>query len=239
MSLSQRARTLAEDVLLLRAMRGSERLSTLFEYQLELISEVHQPIKHEELLGQPVTVRLELPDYRTRYFNGIVSRFSHTGFDGSLCHLPGLNFDLVSHPAPPIMSYLPGLTVLTSSRTSSMEARPHRFPGIPGRAASVPELLCAVPWKQILAFISRLAGTGRHPLLFRHADGKHNFETGRRDNGAHHPRCRLRRNSTTPPMRPHCGSRDHINHWSVAGAVQSSGPSSTPISTLQRLEKTC
>jgi len=71
-------------VLLLRAMRGSERLSTLFEYQLDLISESRQPIKHEDLLGQPATVRLGLPGYQTRYFNGIVSRFSHTGFDGAI-----------------------------------------------------------------------------------------------------------------------------------------------------------
>jgi len=60
-------------------MRGKECLSALFKYKLDLISESYQPTRHEDLLGQPVTVRLELPDDRTRYFNGIVSRFSHTG----------------------------------------------------------------------------------------------------------------------------------------------------------------
>jgi len=75
---------LGEDVLLLRAMRGKERLSTLFKYKLDLISESRQPIRPEDLLGQPVTVRLDLPDHRTRYFNGIVNRFSHSGFDGDL-----------------------------------------------------------------------------------------------------------------------------------------------------------
>jgi len=64
-------------------MRGSEQLSTLFEYELELISEFVN-IKYEDLLGQPATVQLELPNYQTRSFNGIVSRFSHTGFDGAL-----------------------------------------------------------------------------------------------------------------------------------------------------------
>ncbi|WP_133512161.1 hypothetical protein [Candidatus Thiosymbion oneisti] len=64
MPLSQRNRSLSvttplgEDVLLLRSMSGRERLSTLFEYQLELISK-SMNIKHEDLLGQPVTVRLE------------------------------------------------------------------------------------------------------------------------------------------------------------------------------------
>jgi len=89
MPLSQQARTLSvttplgEDILLLRSMRGHEQLSTLFEYELELISKFTN-IEHEDLLGQSVTVQLKLPDYRTRSFNGIVSRFSHTGFDESV-----------------------------------------------------------------------------------------------------------------------------------------------------------
>jgi len=79
MPLSQQKRTLAvttplgEDRLLLHAMKGREHLSILFEYELELISE-DMKIKHEDLLGQPVTMRLDLLDHRTRYFNGIVSR---------------------------------------------------------------------------------------------------------------------------------------------------------------------
>jgi len=89
MFLSQQARTLSastplgEDILLLHSMRGSKHLSTLFTYQLKLISE-YRDIKHEDLLGQPVMVQLELPNYQTRYFNGIVSHFSHTGFDGAV-----------------------------------------------------------------------------------------------------------------------------------------------------------
>jgi len=81
MPLSQRARSLGvttplgEDALLLRAMRGKERLSTLFKYKLDLISESRQPVRPEDLLGQPVTVRLNIPDHRTPYFNGVVSRW--------------------------------------------------------------------------------------------------------------------------------------------------------------------
>jgi len=51
---------------------------------LELISESRRPIRHEDLLGQPVTVQIELPKYRTRYFKGLVSRFAHIGFDGAV-----------------------------------------------------------------------------------------------------------------------------------------------------------
>lgn len=70
---------LGEDVLLLARMTGYEELGRPFEYQLELLSENHEiPLK--DLIGQNVTVRLEMPQQnRTRYFNGFVSRFAHVG----------------------------------------------------------------------------------------------------------------------------------------------------------------
>ncbi|MEJ2328150.1 MAG: type VI secretion system tip protein TssI/VgrG [Chromatiaceae bacterium] len=70
---------LGPDVLLLRSMTAREGLSTLFELQLDLLSTNHQ-ISAEQILGQSVTVRLELQDGRgTRYFNGLVCRFEHAG----------------------------------------------------------------------------------------------------------------------------------------------------------------
>ncbi len=86
MALSQQQRSLSistplgEDVLLIRGMTATESLAGLFEYQLDLISEEIN-IRHEDLLGQPITVRLTLTDGGQRYFNGIVNRFSQVGFD--------------------------------------------------------------------------------------------------------------------------------------------------------------
>ena len=73
---------LGEDVLLLRSMVATERLSAPFEYELTLLSD-RIDVPADELLGTPATVALELPDDARRFFNGYVSRFSHTGFDGS------------------------------------------------------------------------------------------------------------------------------------------------------------
>lgn len=86
---SQRARLigvktpLGEDALLLRSATVSERLSTLFELQLELLSEGDH-INAESLLGQTMTVRLDLQDETPRFFNGYVSRFAHVGYEGRL-----------------------------------------------------------------------------------------------------------------------------------------------------------
>ena len=73
---------LGEDVLLFHRMTATEELSRLFRFELDLLSENHS-ISFEDLLGQKVTVRLELPHDKNRYFNGFVSRFSQTGTLGN------------------------------------------------------------------------------------------------------------------------------------------------------------
>jgi len=71
------ATPLGKDVLLLTSMSGTEQLGRPFEYQLELASEDHQ-IKYADIVGQNVTIRLNLSEDKTRYFNGFVSRFTQT-----------------------------------------------------------------------------------------------------------------------------------------------------------------
>lgn len=74
------ATPLAAEALVLRRMSGSEQLSRLFEFDLELHSDDIN-IRHEDLLGENVTVSIELPDSELRYINGFVSRISMEGYD--------------------------------------------------------------------------------------------------------------------------------------------------------------
>jgi type VI secretion system secreted protein VgrG len=76
------ATVLGKDVLLLEAMHGNEGMSRLFSYELSLISE-NQGIKFEEIIGTAVTVALDLPWGRKRYFNGIISKFSQASGSGT------------------------------------------------------------------------------------------------------------------------------------------------------------
>lgn len=66
---------LGTDVLLLQSFAGSEEISRLFSYDLELLSE-EPNLQFEDLIGQNITVRLELPSGETRYFNGYISRLA-------------------------------------------------------------------------------------------------------------------------------------------------------------------
>lgn len=65
---------LPDDVLLFRSMSGREELGSLFQFELDLLSEDFG-IKLDDVLGQSMTVQLNLPDGEFRYFNGVVSRF--------------------------------------------------------------------------------------------------------------------------------------------------------------------
>ncbi|MCU0934927.1 MAG: type VI secretion system tip protein VgrG [Gammaproteobacteria bacterium] len=76
---------LGEDVLLLRRMTGSETLSRPFELTLSLYSE-RVNLRFEDILGQSVTVRLDLLSGGQRYFNGLVSHFSQSPGDGRYAH---------------------------------------------------------------------------------------------------------------------------------------------------------
>ncbi|WP_133512513.1 type VI secretion system Vgr family protein [Candidatus Thiosymbion oneisti] len=226
MPLSQRARTLAvttplgEDILLLRSMRGSERLSTLFEYQLELISESYQPIKHEALLGQPVTVRLELPDYQTRYFNGIVSRFSHTGFDGAVAI-----YQATLVPWFWLLSCTTDCRIFQDRTVPDIVKDIFREHGYidfeeflvePHRRRNY----CVQYRETDFTFISRLLEQEGIHYFFRHEEGKHTLVLAD-DNGAHHPVAGYEEIPYYPPDETALRERDHISGWSVAGSVQS------------------
>lgn len=67
---------LGANALLLEKFRGVERLSAPFEFVLDLLAESGTDVDFKKLLGQPVTVSLQRPNGATRYFNGIIRRFS-------------------------------------------------------------------------------------------------------------------------------------------------------------------
>lgn len=69
---------LGEDVLLLQRMSGTERMSGLFEFTLDLLSSNHT-LTAKDLLGTSLTVSVDMGANGKRYFNGLAVRFSHTG----------------------------------------------------------------------------------------------------------------------------------------------------------------
>lgn len=73
--------TLGDDVLLFRRMSGTERLAGLSEFDIELFSE-RADLKIDDVLGQLMTVSIDLPDGGQRHFNGFATRFALSGRHG-------------------------------------------------------------------------------------------------------------------------------------------------------------
>ena len=79
------ATPLGDDVLLLQGLTGHEGISRLFHFNLDLLSE-NNSISFDDLVGQNVTIRVNLYDGSDRYFNGFVSRFAQSGADARFTH---------------------------------------------------------------------------------------------------------------------------------------------------------
>ncbi|HEU5072953.1 MAG TPA: type VI secretion system tip protein TssI/VgrG, partial [Polyangiaceae bacterium] len=69
---------LGDDTLLFFSMDCTEALGQPFEYEVDLLSTDEQ-IDLVQLLGQMMVVRLELPNFQTREFTGLVRRFVQVG----------------------------------------------------------------------------------------------------------------------------------------------------------------
>lgn len=66
---------LGQDKLLIAGFSGTEGMSRLFEFRLDLLSE-STDITADQILGMSVTVTMARPGGDPRYFNGIVRRFA-------------------------------------------------------------------------------------------------------------------------------------------------------------------
>ena len=67
---------LGTDVLLLRHFAGTESLSRLFHFELDMVADSTTDIAFDQILGQTSRSRSRCRTLRRRFFNGIVSRFS-------------------------------------------------------------------------------------------------------------------------------------------------------------------
>ncbi len=70
---------LGKDALALDRMSGAERVSALFEFNYALSSETSD-LSADKILGQGLTLTIELPTGGKRYLHGVVAEFAQIGF---------------------------------------------------------------------------------------------------------------------------------------------------------------
>lgn len=69
---------LGKDKLLFKSLQGTEQLSDLFHFQIEMLSQ-SSTIDFNDIINQPITIQVEFAPQHVRYFNGIVTRFTQAG----------------------------------------------------------------------------------------------------------------------------------------------------------------
>src|SRR5205807_3460061 len=67
---------LGVNAVLINAFEGSDAISDIFQFKLDLLAEVNKPINIRNLLGKAVSLSMLDLDNRKRYFHGIVSHIS-------------------------------------------------------------------------------------------------------------------------------------------------------------------
>jgi type VI secretion system secreted protein VgrG len=77
------ATPLPGDTLILVGFWGSEGISQLFRFHLDLVAQNSKEVPFDKLLGQKVVVSLILSNNKKRYFSGICSRVTQGGRDSS------------------------------------------------------------------------------------------------------------------------------------------------------------
>ena len=85
---------LGDDVMLLEDFNGQEGISQLFRYQLHVLVEntkkgerpIPKKVAIDDLLGQGITVEMDLPSGEKRFFHGICNRIGQGDTDQTFTH---------------------------------------------------------------------------------------------------------------------------------------------------------
>ena len=209
---------LGEDVLLFHGMSAREEMSRPFEYKLDLLSDKHD-VKLDDILGKNVNITLGLPDDKTRYFNGFVTRFAQGGTYGRYYRY--------------IATVRPWLWFLT--RTADCRIfQDMKVPDIikavfsdHGFADFKLELTgsyrkwtyCVQYRETDFNFVSRLMEQEGIGYYFRHSDG-HNTMVLTDSTGKHSPVENYEKLSYIAPMQQVKPDTEHVHAWDFGREIQ-------------------
>jgi len=208
---------LGEDVLLLNSFSYSEALGGLFELELDLLAE-STDLQFADIVGQNVTVRLDLPGDKKRYFNGYVSRFSLVGQEG----------DSLRYSAT-VVPWLWFLTRTSDCHIFQNKTVPDIIKEIFGKhgSASFEEALsgdyrtweyCVQYRETDFNFVSRLMEQEGLYYFFKHEDGKHSLVLADSPS-AHKPYAGYETIPYYPPTQQ-TREQEYISDWDIEQEVQ-------------------
>jgi type VI secretion system secreted protein VgrG len=205
------------DSMLLVRLHGEERISSLYRFDLELVSR-ESDLDFKKILGEGVTVKLALANGKARYFHGIVTRFVQRGRAGKLT-----SYRAEVHPK----LWLLGKT--RDSRIFQQKKVPEIVKGILADHGVTPledklkgtylvRDYCVQYEESDLDFVSRLLEDEGIYYYFKHDDGKHTLVLGD-DPSAHAPCPDLAKAKYRGEVSPPLAEEDVVVECSVEQEV--------------------
>jgi type VI secretion system secreted protein VgrG len=208
---------LGPDVLLFRRMTAREQLSQPFEIELELLSEDFE-IALSDVLGQPLSIRLDLPDGKERYFHAYCAEFGFVGQEG--------RHALYRATLRPWLWFL-SLTAdcrifqeMTVPDIVQELFRDHGFSDFDNRLNGTYRQwdYCVQYRESDLNFVSRLMELEGIYYFFEHEEGKHTLVLA----DAYSSHAVIEGYEEVPYYPPNDRrERDHLQDWKVTQSVQS------------------
>jgi type VI secretion system secreted protein VgrG len=209
---------LGGDVLAVRNASCTEQISRLFQLELDIVSDEAE-VAFEDIIGESVTLRMNVGKDQKRYFNGIVSRFVQTKNEGRHAHYRA--------------TVVPWLWLLTRASDCRIFQK-----------KSVPEIIEKVfkdhgldqytlslsgtyePWDYCVQyretdfnFVSRLMEQEGIYYFFEHEDGKHTLVLADAP-AAHCPNPGYETIGYRPPANNQPFDRECITDWVVEKQLQ-------------------
>ncbi|HKS24317.1 MAG TPA: type VI secretion system tip protein TssI/VgrG [Thermoanaerobaculia bacterium] len=163
---------LGKDKLLLRRLRGEERVSGLFHFFLDMQSE-DPALDFSKIVGKSATVTVELADGSKRYVNGIVGRFVQAGGDARF-----INYHAELRPWLWLTTMSADCRIWQNKSVVDIVTGLFKELGFTdfrnATSGTYDPLEYCVQYNEThFAFVSRLLEDAGISYFFEHADGKH------------------------------------------------------------------
>jgi len=209
--------SLGDDVLLFRRATVMEQLGRPFHIEVDVLSE-NPDIPFKDIVGHNATIRLTQQDGNTRYFNGFVTRFIHTGGTSKVAH-----YRMTLSPWLWYLTRIADCRIFQDKSVKDIIMEVFRGRGFSDfsdalKSTYKPRTYCVQYRETDFNFVSRLMEEEGIYYYFEHRDGKHILVLAD-GYGSHEPYPGYATFPYYPPT-DQVRDQEYVSEWAVEQEIQ-------------------